>query len=97
MTISKKGVANGDPLELIRLCYALNKQRFVNEFDKVKIQIVGEKDLESLAKLCNDKLDISGKIKDGDIVIMFDTVRILDSMDGYTEQEKNSIQQYLVD
>lgn len=97
MEISKKGVANGDPFELIKLSYSLNKEKFKDAFGKVKVKIESDKDLENLSKLYISKLDISGKIKSDDGVIMFDTMRIIDSMKGYTTEEIKSIQPLLVD
>lgn len=105
ITISKKGVASSDPLELIKLCYVLNKDRFVKEFDKVKIRIVCDdedsisKSLNSLCELYKSKVDVSGKIKVGDQPLMFDTMKIVEFINNrdYSLQEKESVQQYLVD
>lgn len=104
ITISKKGVASGDPLELIKLCYVLNKYRFVKEFDKVKIKINCDdedtisKSLISLCEICKAKVDIGGKIKFNGQPLMFDTMKIVESINNrtYSLEEKNSIQQYLV-
>lgn len=97
MTISKQGVANGDPFELIKLAFALNKEKLKEAFDKVKIKVETNEDLKLLSDFVKSKLDVSGKLKDGDKVIMFDTMRILDGMGDYSEQEKESVKQYLVD
>lgn len=104
ITISKKGVASGDPLELIKLCYVLNKDRFVKEFDKVRVKINCDdyntilKSLNALCQICKAKADVEGKIKYNGQPLMFDTMKIVDSINSreYTMEEKNSIQQYLV-
>lgn len=90
MTISKKGVANGDPLELLKLAYALNQEKLKSEFNKIGLQILSDEDLSTLADIVNKKLDVSGNIKSGDNVIMFDTLRILDGI-KYTQQEKDNV------
>ena len=92
MTISKKLVASGDQFELIKLCYALNQDKFKSEFGKVQIKIDSEDDLQNLANLAKSKLDVSGKLKDeSGNPIVFDTMRIVNGMSGYTEQEKQLI------
>jgi len=91
MTISKKGVAIGDPLELIKLSYFLNKEKFISGFDKVSIKVGSELDLNGLAEIVKNKIDVGGKIKDkSGNVIMFDTMRILDSI-KYSKEEKDAV------
>lgn len=93
MTISRKGLANGETLELIKLSYALNKEKFVKEFDKVKVKIESVADLDLLSNIVKAKLDISGRMKDkvtGN-VIMFDTMKIIDGLGKYTKEEKDAV------
>ena len=97
MTISKQGVANGDPFELIKLSYALNKKKFTEAFDKVKIKINSEEDLRGLADMAIAKLDVSGAIKDGEVIIVFDTMRIVDGLKDYLDEEIESVKPLLID
>lgn len=90
--VSKKGLSNREPLQLIKLSYLLNKEKFTNEFDKVKVKVGSESELEDLANIAVSKLDISGRIKENSsgTVVMFDTMRILGNM-TWTKAEKESV------
>lgn len=91
MTISKSGLQSGNPLELLKLAYILSSDKLQSEFKKVQVEIQNEEDLHSLSEICNKKYDVDGKLKDGNgNPLMFDTVRILDSI-KFSPEEQSKI------
>lgn len=91
MTISKKGLDEGNPLDCLKLCYLINPDKFKEEFAKVGIDIVNENDLPILEKIVANKVDVTGQLKDENgNPVMFDTMAIIYNI-PFTEEEKNKI------
>lgn len=89
MTISKSGLQSGNPLELLKFAWLINEQKLKDAFLKVRVGIDTDDDLIDLAKLSISKADVNGLIKDeNQNPIMFDVVRIVSNLSGYTEEEK---------
>lgn len=78
--ISKQKLLQGDILEQLRFALAADPIAFRNAFSAHGINVEEDEDLQTLAQL-----SISGKDKSGtqvgDRVILFDTVKILNSYD----------------
>lgn len=95
MTISKSGLQSGNPLELLKFAWLLNEQKLKDAFLKVRVGIDTDDDLIDLAKLSVNKADIRGLIKDeNNNPIMFDVVRIVSGLSGYTQQEKQNAKSF---
>lgn len=89
MQISLSGLKEGNPLDCLKLCYQLSPEKFKSAFAKVGIQIIDEKDLDTLNKIIANKVDVEGQLKDvNGNPIMFDTMRICDSIE-FTPEEKS--------
>lgn len=95
MTISKSGLQSGNPLELLKFAWLLNEQKLKDAFLKVRVGIDVDDDLIDLAKLHANKADVNGAIKDeNNNPIMFDVIRVVTSLDGYTKQEKEKAKSF---
>lgn len=91
MEISKSGLKKGNPLDCLKLCFHLDKETLVELFEKVKIQVKDEKDLEILSKIVEKKFDVQGQFRDPNdenIPLMFDTMAILNSIEFTPEQKE---------
>lgn len=94
ITISKKGLKENDPLEWLKLSFAINPSKLEEEFAKVGILVQTEEDLPVLAKIVESKADTQGLLRseDGtDRPLVFDTMRIIQSGIKYSPEEKDSI------
>lgn len=83
--ISKKGLSNGEPLELIKLSYILSPTKFQDKFNSV-IKGVSEKDLQTLASFKQQGLDkngFNGQMQPFDIIEM---VKM-----NWTQEEKSKV------
>lgn len=89
MQISLSALQSGNALELLRVCYYLSPDKVVNEFKKVQVPIENEEDINSLAKISEQKFDVDGKLKDENgNPIMFDTIMVLNGI-KFTPEEKS--------
>jgi len=90
MVISRKGLANNEPLELIKLAFILNKEKLKTEFAKLKTKVELEGDIKLLSDLATSKLDVSGRIKNGTEVIVFNTMDVLNGI-KYSPEERLAV------
>lgn len=68
----------------------MNKEKLAEAFEKVKFQVKEEADLPIMATIVEKGFDVSGKFRDPNDEarpIVFDCMRILNSMD-FTDEEK---------
>lgn len=74
----------------------MNADKLKEIFEKVKIQVQDDKDLEMLAKIVQNKIDTTGQLRDPeneDIPLVFDTMAIINGM-KFSEEEKNKCKSF---
>lgn len=79
--LSKEGLRNGVPSELLKCAYLCSPQKLHDEFQKLGIKVSNEKELEALIEICKQKADVGGKLKVNGNPVMFDSVRVLDNIE----------------
>lgn len=95
METSKSGLQSRNPLQLLQLAWYINPEKVKYEFGKVEVDIQKEEDLITLSKLHENKLDISGAVKDVDNnPVMFDVIRVVNSI-KYNKQEELKLRNFL--
>lgn len=62
MEISVSKLRQRNLLEIMRLFYCMDKDRFVSAFSTLGIPIMSEADLEELAKIHENRWDVDGKL-----------------------------------
>lgn len=93
--ISKSGLQSGDPLSLLKFAWLINPEKLKSAFLKANVEIENEADLILLSDISTKRIDVEGKIKDANNnPIMFDVVRIVTSLNGYTEEEKEKAKSF---
>lgn len=86
---------SGNPISLLQFAWLINPEKLKQQFSKANVEIENEADLILLSDISKNKIDVEGKIKDvNNNPIMFDVVRIVTSLNGYTSEEKQSAKSF---
>lgn len=95
MEINREKLQAGDCLEVMKVAYLMNPGKVQEAFEKVKIQVKEEKDLEILSKIVKSKYDVNGMFSDPEDEkrkLVFDTMRIFEGF-KFSDEEKSICQQ----
>lgn len=90
MQISKAGLCANNCLDILKLIYSVCPEKLQKTFENIKFQVKDEKDLEMMAKIVENKADVTGQFRDPNdenIPIVFDCMRILNGWE-FTDEEK---------
>lgn len=93
MEISRSGLNNDNPLDCLKLCYQVSPKKLRDAFANVLMKVEDEKDLEILAKVIQNKMDVEGKFRDPNdesIPLMFDSMRIIHGIEFSPEEEEKA-------
>lgn len=96
MEISKQGLIQNNPLDCLKLVYAINKEKLREAFEKLFFQVKDEKDLDIMANIVSKGYDVNGTFRnpnDESMPIVFDCMRMLNAME-FTEEEKEIARNY---
>lgn len=94
MEISKNGLRSNNPLDCLKLVYAICPDKLSQLFENIGIQLKDEKDLEIMAKIVENKIDTTGQLRDANDEtrpLVFDCMRIINSIE-FTPEEKTKAQ-----